>query len=139
MKKGDLKRGQILDAAERLFFEHGYDRTSVQDILDALGLSKGGFYHYFDTKASVLREICERRWTERFEALRAEPNAARRSPTDRLDLLLHSLDIIFAHLNIEIHGVGKISAVYGLFKLSYFHTGIKFFEFFFKFDHDKTF
>ena len=52
---------------------------------------------------------------------------------DRLDLLLlHSLDIVFAHLYIEIHGVGKICAVYGLFKLSYFHTGIKFFKFFFK-------
>ena len=30
MKKGDLKRNQILDASEKLFFERGYDRTSVQ-------------------------------------------------------------------------------------------------------------
>ena len=55
MKKGDLKRVQILDAAEQLFFEKGYDRTSVQDLLDALDMSKGGFYHYFDSKESVLR------------------------------------------------------------------------------------
>ena len=45
MKKGDLRRGQILDTAEKLFFEQGYDRTSIQHILDALGLSKGGFDH----------------------------------------------------------------------------------------------
>ena len=32
MKKGDLRRGQILDTAEKLFFEQGYDRTSVQEI-----------------------------------------------------------------------------------------------------------
>ena len=69
MKKGDIKRTQILDAAEKLFFEHGYDRTSVQDILDALDMSKGGFYHYFDAKETVLREISERRALTRFEKL----------------------------------------------------------------------
>ena len=32
MKKGDIRRVQILDAAEKLFFEQGYDRTSVHII-----------------------------------------------------------------------------------------------------------
>lgn len=88
MKKGDLRRGQILDAAEKLFFERGYDRTSIQDILDALGLSKGGFYHYFDAKQTVLRELCERRWSARFDRLKAELYGAHRSPMDRLNLLM---------------------------------------------------
>ena len=43
MKKGDLRRQAILDTAEALFFQRGYEETSVQDILDAMGLSKGGF------------------------------------------------------------------------------------------------
>ena len=47
MKKGDLMRDEILIAAEKLFFEDGYESTSIQDILDVLKLSKGGFYHYF--------------------------------------------------------------------------------------------
>ena len=93
MKKGDLKRNQILDCAEKLFFERGYDRTSVQDILNALNISKGGFYHYFDAKESVLRELCERRWTERFEKLRMELYGSRRSPTDKLNLLLSQADL----------------------------------------------
>ena len=88
MKKGDLKRAQILDAAEQLFFEKGYDRTSVQDILDALGMSKGGFYHYFDSKEAVLRAVSERRAEARFEHLSAELYGIRRSPIDRLNLLL---------------------------------------------------
>lgn len=88
MKKGDMKRTKILDAAEKLFFEHGYDRTSVQDILDALGLSKGGFYHYFDAKETVLREISERRALTRFERLNTELYAGRRGAIDRLNLLL---------------------------------------------------
>lgn len=88
MKKGDLRRGQILDTAEKLFFERGYDRTSIQDILDALRLSKGGFYHYFDAKETVLREICERRWVGRYERLCAEQRASRKSPVDKLNQLL---------------------------------------------------
>ena len=58
MKKGDLMRDEILAAAEELFFTNGYEDTGVQDILDALKLSKGGFYHYFNSKESVMREIC---------------------------------------------------------------------------------
>ena len=108
MKKGDLKRAQILDAAERLFFEHGYDRTSIQDILDALNMSKGGFYHYFDAKDSVLKEISERRAERRFERLDTELYTNRRSPIERLNLLLalpnlfEGEDIHFAALMLKI-------------------------------------
>ena len=93
MKKGDLRRGQILDAAERLFFQQGYDRTSIQDILNALNLSKGGFYHYFDAKESVLQEICERRWTRQFDRLRMELYTSRKSPIDKLDTLLRQASL----------------------------------------------
>ena len=88
MKKGDIKRTQILDAAEALFFERGYDRTSVQDILDVLGMSKGGFYHYFDAKDSVLRAVIERRMQGRLDRLTASLYDSRRGPIDRLNLLL---------------------------------------------------
>ena len=108
MKKGDLKRGQILDAAEKLFFERGYDRTSIQDILDELKLSKGGFYHYFDAKEAVLQEICERHWAERFERIRMELNSTRRSPIDKLNLLMSQAnlfeaeDVHFAALMLKV-------------------------------------
>jgi len=88
MKKGDLRRAQILDAAEKLFFEKGYDRTSVQDILDALQMSKGGFYHYFDAKDSVLRAVSERRAERRYERLSADLYGSRRGSVGRLNLLL---------------------------------------------------
>lgn len=88
MKKGDMKRTQILDAAEKLFYERGYDRTSVQDVLDVLGMSKGGFYHYFDAKDSVLQAVIERRMQGRFDRLTAELYSGRRGAVDRLNLLL---------------------------------------------------
>ena len=60
MKKGIERRDQIIDAAERLFYEKGYEQTSVQDVLDALSLSKGGFYHYFQSKIELLEAVCRR-------------------------------------------------------------------------------
>ena len=61
MIKGDLRKKQILETAESLFAEHGYEATSVQDILDVLHLSKGSFYHHFESKELVLQKICENR------------------------------------------------------------------------------
>ena len=61
MIKGDIRKQQILNTAETLFAERGYEGTSVQDILDVLHLSKGSFYHHFESKESVLSQICENR------------------------------------------------------------------------------
>ncbi|MFZ6180810.1 TetR/AcrR family transcriptional regulator [Nannocystis pusilla] len=57
----DAKRAAILDAAERLVATKGYDAMSLQDLLDALGMSKGAFYHYFESKPDVLLGLVERR------------------------------------------------------------------------------
>jgi len=108
MKKGDIRKIRILDAAEKLFFEKGYEQTSIQDILDALSLSKGGFYHYFDSKLGMLREICERRAEERYEKLTGELYLSRRSPIDKLNLLLGQVNLFetedarFAALMLKI-------------------------------------
>ncbi len=54
------RRRDILDAAQRLVFSKGYEQMTIQDILDALGISKGAFYHYFDSKAAVLEALIAR-------------------------------------------------------------------------------
>jgi AcrR family transcriptional regulator len=54
------RRRDILDAAQRLVFSKGYEPMTIQDILDALGMSKGAFYHYFDSKAAVLEALISR-------------------------------------------------------------------------------
>lgn len=54
------KRNDILSAAQRLIATKGYGRMTVQDLLDDLQISKGAFYHYFDSKQAVLEALCER-------------------------------------------------------------------------------
>ena len=68
-------------------------QTSVQDILDALELSKGGFYHYFVSKEAVLQEICEQRATARFGRLGMELYDSRVSPIDKLNRLLSLVNL----------------------------------------------
>jgi AcrR family transcriptional regulator len=55
-KKYDAKKNELVELAEKLFLEKGYAETSIEDILTASGLSKGGFYHYFESKEEVLGE-----------------------------------------------------------------------------------
>ena len=54
------RRDVFLDAAQRLIQAKGYERVSIQDLLDATGASKGAFYHYFDSKTALLDAIIDR-------------------------------------------------------------------------------
>ena len=47
-------RGRIISAAWKLFYEQGYDGTTVEDIGFESGTSKGSFYHYFDGKDALM-------------------------------------------------------------------------------------
>jgi TetR/AcrR family transcriptional regulator, transcriptional repressor for nem operon len=54
------RRNEILDVARKLVYTKGYEQMSIQDILDELKISKGAFYHYFDSKQSLLDGLIER-------------------------------------------------------------------------------
>ena len=57
VKKGTSLRKKIVDTAHLFFSEKGYDKTSVNDIINKLCISKGAFYHYFNSKVEVLDAI----------------------------------------------------------------------------------
>ena len=50
----------ILDTASTLFFQKGYDHTTLQDIIDATHLSKGAIYHHFASKEAILIAVVDR-------------------------------------------------------------------------------
>ena len=54
------RRNEILDVARQLVYTKGYEQMSIQDILDALKISKGAFYHYFDSKPALLEALIDR-------------------------------------------------------------------------------
>lgn len=65
------RRDELLNTAQALFFSRGYDNCTVNDIIDAVGIAKGTFYHYFRGKEDLLEELSERLSAEILEALDA--------------------------------------------------------------------
>ena len=74
MKKGDIKKQEILNTAEMLFCRKGYEQTSIQDILDCLHTSKGSFYHHYVSKESVLEGICLKRAEQIYQTVSDQLN-----------------------------------------------------------------
>ena len=57
VKDADERKEELLQTALDLFAERGYENTPVQAITDAIGIAKGTFYHYFDSKEALLNEL----------------------------------------------------------------------------------
>ena len=76
-----VRRTQILDAARRLFLSKGYEATTIEDVLGAVGIAKGTLYHHFPGKEAILDAIVMRT-TDAIEerADRAARNASQPAP-----------------------------------------------------------
>ena len=64
-------RGKIVSAAWKLFYEQGYEDTTVEEIIALSGTSKGSFYHYFDGKDALLSTLSSL-FDEKYEELMEE-------------------------------------------------------------------
>lgn len=60
VKQAETRRSELLDCAQALFFERGYERTTISDIIEKAGVSKGGFYHHFTSKEEILEALAAR-------------------------------------------------------------------------------
>lgn len=63
-----LKRKRIVEAAQRLFYEKGYERTTLDDIAERLNVTKPFIYSYYKTKNELLHEIAQQCIDECLEA-----------------------------------------------------------------------
>ena len=82
-------KGRIISAAWRLFYEQGYDETTVEDIVFESETSKGSFYHYFDGKDALLGTLANV-FDEKYEELQ-----------DTMDPSLDAVDKLI-YLNHEL-------------------------------------
>ena len=91
MAKKDSRntKGRIVDAAWALFYEQGYDETTIDDIVERSETSKGSFYHYFESKDSLLSSLSYL-FDAKYEQLMQEINPDMNS-FDKLIYLNHEL------------------------------------------------
>jgi len=118
----DERRNKILDAAQRLVYTKGYDQVSIRDVLAEVQISKGAFYHYFDSKQSLLEALIERMAGQvldllapvvRDEHMRAPEklrrvfDTASRWKTDRKEALLSLVSVWYADENAILRQKAK--------------------------------
>lgn len=77
VKKPEERRDEILDAADALFGQKGFDGTSTNDILEKVGIARGTLYHHFKSKEDIMDALIERYNTRLMRA--AQETAADRS------------------------------------------------------------
>lgn len=58
-------RDTIVTAADRLFYERGFEHTSFADVAGVVGISRGNFYYHFKSKDQILNAVIERRLADR--------------------------------------------------------------------------
>ena len=96
MKKKNSRntKGKIVSAAWQLFYRQGYDDTTIDEIVEASGTSRGSFYHYFEGKDALLSSLSYL-FDEKYEEL-----------METMDMSLSPIDkLIF--LNQELFGMIK--------------------------------
>jgi TetR/AcrR family transcriptional repressor of nem operon len=85
------RRNAILDVAQRLVGSRGYEQMTIQDILDDLKISKGAFYHYFDSKQALLEALIEHMQDEVDHLLFSIVQSTHLSALDKLQRLFDTL------------------------------------------------
>ncbi len=76
-KDAVVRYNEILDATQRLLYSKGYERLTIQDVMDEAGISRGGFFHHFASKQSLIDALVARMAGEfkvTFEAIVADPH-----------------------------------------------------------------
>lgn len=59
-KKAEERRNEILDVADELFGQKGFDGTTTKDILEKVGIARGTLYHHFKSKEDIMDALIER-------------------------------------------------------------------------------
>lgn len=59
-RDGTATRNRILDTAEAMILDQGYSATSIDKLIDRVGVTKGTFFYHFDNKAALARTLVDR-------------------------------------------------------------------------------
>ncbi|KJY74725.1 TetR/AcrR family transcriptional regulator [Vibrio nigripulchritudo] len=84
------KRQEIVEAADMLFYQNGYEYTSFADIASAVNISRGNFYYHFKSKDDILTAVITRRF-ENTESILEQWESASDTPEERIRSFIHIL------------------------------------------------
>ena len=93
VKTAEERKNEILDVAEELFAEKGYDNASTNDIIARIGIARGTLYHHFGSKEEILDAIVDRMTREGISHARNIVNDKSLPIIKRLTGVLGSLQV----------------------------------------------
>lgn len=93
--------GKIVFAAWKLFYEQGYDDTTVEDIIKESGTSKGSFYHYFNSKDALLGSLAYL-FDEKYEELENQIDADMNAVSILIFLNRQLFEMIESTVDLEL-------------------------------------
>ncbi len=101
IKDANARKNEIMDTAAKLFAEKGYDNTSTNDILEAVGIARGTLYHHFKSKEDIMDGMIVRQGEEIL-------TAAKKAAFDKSLPVFERLTKVILALNVnERTGSGK--------------------------------
>lgn len=89
-KSNQGTRERIVETADRLFYERGYDHTSFADIAAAVELSRGNFYHHFKSKDDILEAVIGLR-TLKTQAMLDSWAGQAHTPSERIGMFIEMM------------------------------------------------
>ncbi len=93
VKTAEERKEEILDVAEQLFAEKGFDNASTNDIINKIGIARGTLYHHFNSKEEILDAIVDRMISRSISGARAIIKDTSIPLLDRLSGAFLSLNI----------------------------------------------
>jgi TetR/AcrR family transcriptional regulator, fatty acid metabolism regulator protein len=94
-KREGNKEQAILDAAVKVFAQHGYHRAKISSIAEHAGVATGSVYLYYENKEGILLKIFDKLWTELTDGLRIIVKRSDIDPSQKLDLVIDKLFDLF--------------------------------------------
>jgi len=89
-KAPEVRKAEIIDVAERLFTTKGYNKTTISDIMDDIGIAKGTFYYHFKSKDEVMDAIIMRFVNENVTVAKAIADDKKLSALEKFFQILFS-------------------------------------------------
>ncbi|NVY96379.1 TetR/AcrR family transcriptional regulator [Lactobacillus sp. DCY120] len=96
--KARLTRAKLLQAAERLIVEHGYEKVTVTDLVEASGIAKGTFYNYFSRKEDLILELSK----QHFASIAHQEIDLGQTATENIQQYLVNFMTVIAQAQVEL-------------------------------------
>ena len=90
VKKAEVRRAEIVQAARYLFQTQEYEKVTMQEVMERLGIAKGTIYHHFQSKEELLEAVVENIVKEQIEHMQHLLDTTQGSALDKLRILVRA-------------------------------------------------